>query len=287
MAERRPTMDELAMKQSMANVEALRYSRKRFLWTWLALGLLAFLVGGAAFFALRANDTNLEQTDDIARLARASAHKANQSTDDITAYLRGEQGIAGVPGTNGQDGSPGQPGAGEPGGPGPKGDQGEAGSPGAPGAQGPSGPSGPMGSVGSAGNAGQPGAQGPEGLPGTDATGATGPKGDKGEKGDKGDTGPTGADGPAGPQGPAGSSPAPSTITVAAASANDATAQKNVQATCTSGRVSGGGYAILPANPLIVPTTTSTVGNGWQVTANASAAFTGNWQVFAFALCVS
>ena len=74
-------------------------------------------------------------------------------------------------------------------------------------------------------------------------------------------------------------------VTVAAASANDATAQKNVAATCATGRVTGGGYAIVPATALIVPTTSSTVGNGWQVTANASPAFTGNWQVLAFAIC--
>ena len=61
----------------------LDYSRKRFLWTWIAVGVLAVLTGLALISASRSTDTNLEQTEDIARVADQTADAAQQSADDV------------------------------------------------------------------------------------------------------------------------------------------------------------------------------------------------------------
>ena len=284
-----PTVESLLDKIIDSTKNVVRYMRQRFLWTWFAIGLLAVLTAFSLWLATRSAQTNLDQANDIARIANETADSAKKQSDQTTAYLKGEQGIPGVPGANGVDGTPGQPSsvAGPAGPTGPKGDSGS------PGANGNAGSTGPMGLAGIAGPLGPIGPAGSSGTNGIDGTvgseGPQGPKGDKGNQGDKGDVGAQGPAGPAGPQGPAGPAGASTitTATVAAASANDASPQKNVTATCTSGKVTGGGYAILPATSEIVPTTSSTNGNGWQVTANASPSFTGTWQVLALATCTT
>lgn len=283
MSEPPPTIESLLDKVIDNTKQVVQFMRTRFLWTWAAISLLALLTCFSLLLATRNAETNLEQTDDIARVANTTADSAKKASDQTTAYLKGEQGIPGVPGANGQDGTPGQPSsepgpAGPAGSPGAKGDAGQAGANGTAGSTGLSGAAGPIGPVGIAGASGTNGEAGTVGPKG--ATGDTGPAGSKGDTGPQGPAGATGAQGPPGP------AASITTITVAAASANDAAAQKNVAATCTSGKVSGGGYAILPATSQITPTTSSTVGNGWQVTANADPSFVGNWQVLAFATCV-
>ena len=262
------------------NRQALQYGRHRFLWTWLAVGLLAMLTAVALEVAIRTAHRQNESVKVTASDASATADSAQASNDEVVKYLKGEQGIPGVPGANGTTGSPGLPSS-EPGPEGPRGVAGPAGPAGTAGPAGAAstvpGPAGATGTAGPAGTAGEAGAAGEKG--------AQGPQGAKGEKGDTGPQGPRGDTGAAGPIGPAGPASTITSGTVGAASANDTTAQKNVIATCATGRVTGGGYAIIPATALIVPTTSSTVGNGWQVTANASPAFTGNWQAFAFAVC--
>ena len=119
------TKPDIYEQVSQQNEEVLGYSRKRFLGTWLAIALLAILICLLALTSLRTASTNLDQNEDIARVANKTADEASASTDDITAYLRGEQGIPGVPGANGADGTPGQPSS-EPGPEGPKGAKGDA-----------------------------------------------------------------------------------------------------------------------------------------------------------------
>src|SRR6478672_10391683 len=156
----------------------LHYSRTRLLATWLAIGLLAMLTGIALWLAIENASTNLEQTDDIAKVANKTADSAKKQSDQTVAYMKGEQGIPGVPGSNGVDGTPGLPGGG--------------GAPGEQGAQGPKGETGPQGPQGQQGLAGIPGTGG-EGTPGpvgpTGPAGAKGATGDKGAIGEKGDTG--------------------------------------------------------------------------------------------------
>jgi hypothetical protein len=269
--------DSLLEEVKRGNKATLRYSRSRLLGTWLAVALLALLTCLALVAANRQAETNLKQTDDIAHLANANASEANQDTDDITAYLKGDQGIPGVPGANGQDGAPGLPSSE----PGPPGRQGEKGDPGS---------AGPMGSTGAQGATGTTGLAGPAGSNGEQgATGEAGVQGDQGPKGDKGDAGPQGPQGPAGPQGPPGD-PHITTSVQFGASANDTTAHKVVNATCPTGaRASGGGFAIVPSDPGIEITASSPVGNtGWSATADVLSLPAGtNWQLLAFAICVS
>jgi hypothetical protein len=302
MTEERPSVESLLDKIIDSTRNVVHYMRQRFLWTWFAIGLLAILTSFALILATRTAETNLKQTDDIAKIANTTADSAKAQSDQTTAYLKGEQGIPGVPGANGVDGTPGQPSsvAGPPGPAGPKGSDGSAGSTGPPGSTGSAGPMGPTGAfgaigpvgpTGATGEAGPAGEKGATGVPGATGaqgdTGTQGNKGDTGAQGPKGDVGPQGPAGPVGPQGPVGAAPTITTATVAASSPNDASPQKNVTATCATGKVTGGGYAILPATSEIVPTTSSTNGNGWQVTANASSSFTGTWQVLALATCTT
>ena len=105
MAERPQDPNELLDQLGEQNSDVLQYSRHRFLWTWLALALLAVAMGFTTLLALRSADTNLDQTDDIAKVAHNEAKVANQDVDDIMKFLKGEEGIPGVPGSNGQDGS--------------------------------------------------------------------------------------------------------------------------------------------------------------------------------------
>ena len=277
---------------------ALKWGRTRFLWTWLALALLATATGIALWTGARNAERIDETSEALAREASEDAAAAQESSDEITAYLRGEQGLPGVPGSNGEDGTPGLPGAGgepgEPGEPGPRGERGETGPQGAvglSGTQGPSGTVGPPGGTGPRGETGSPGepglrgSQGPSGergSPGTDGT-----NGKDGANGTDGVNGTTGATGPQGPPGPAAPPTTVATTTVAGASANDTATTKNVQATCTTGQITGGGFAVVPSDPGIIVTASTPIGtSGWQATATVLSLPAGTtWQLFAFATC--
>src|SRR5207344_3418634 len=79
--------------------KAAEDNRRRFLWTWLAMGLLASLIGLTLWLSIRTADSQTE-------LAQKTANQAKQTSDETLAYLRGEQGIPGVPGASGVDGTP-------------------------------------------------------------------------------------------------------------------------------------------------------------------------------------
>lgn len=119
--------------------------------------------------------------------------------------------------------------------------------------------------------------------------GAQGAQGPKGEKGDEGPRGPEGPAGPAGPQGPPGVTPPLSTSITFAASPNNTTTPKVVTATCPAGRATGGGFAVAPSDPGIIPTASSPVGNnGWSATAEVLSLPAGtNWQLLAFVVCIT
>src|SRR4029077_325967 len=125
--------------------EGHRDTRRKFLWTWLAIGILAMLCG----FGVASGLTNAHNRSEDAK-ARAAEVKAQ--SDDIVRFLKGEDGLPGVPGKDGVVGAPGNPGA--QGDPGPRGPAGPKGSTGAKGA------TGATGAVGAVGAAGAPGAQG-------------------------------------------------------------------------------------------------------------------------------
>lgn len=156
-------------------------TRRRFFWTWLALGMLALISGAGVFIGL----TNL---NDRQEKAKETVNAVQTQSDDIVSFLKGDQGLPGVPGANGEIGTPGNPGA--------------RGEPGPPGSEGPKGEMGAKGSTGAVGGAGAPGAPGAAGAAGV--AGERGPAGPAGAKGERGATGPTGATGPIGPAGPAG-----------------------------------------------------------------------------------
>ena len=278
MADTETDPNDLLQQISDNTAKALRYSRLRFLATWLALGLLAILTCAALIAASRGAQTDLQHTEDIAQVADENAAEAQQSTDDVVKYLRGEQGIPGVPGANGVDGTPGQPSSepGPAGSDGPKGDTG---------AMGPIGPTGPQGAAGTVTTSGGTGSEG--------NTGSTGPKGDTGPAGAKGDTGEAGPagtdgkDGAAGPQGPPGVTPPINSTVAIASSANDPNEPKQVTAQCASGRVTGGGFALAPSDPGIIVTASAPNGNGWNVQAEElSLPAATNWQLLTFAVCV-
>jgi hypothetical protein len=197
-----PTVESLLDKVLENTKQVLGFMRRRFLWTWLAISLLALLTAFSLILSTRTAETNLEQTDDIAHVASATANQAKKQSDTTVAYLKGEQGIPGVPGSNGVDGAPGQPGAGHPGPQGPKGDKGNPGQAGPTGPAGPSGAPGIEGPAGTVGQSGPPGETGPAGTNGE--RGLTGSQGAKGDAGAAGAAGMTGSQGPMGPVGPAG-----------------------------------------------------------------------------------
>jgi hypothetical protein len=282
-------LDEIANNTKMA----LRYSRLRFLATWLIVGLLAMLTCIALILAQRNAKVNLKQTDDIARVANVSAKQASttadaaaKQSDDTVKYLKGEQGIPGVPGANGVDGAPGQPSS-QPGPEGPTGPKGDQGTPGSTGANG---PSGPQGLAGIAGPLGPVGAVGPSGTNGLDGiNGTQGPKGEKGDEGPRGTEGPTGPQGPQGPQGPPGDPHNLRSQIAVLASANDTTAHKVVTVQCPAGTtISGGGFATVPSDPGIDVSASNPVGtSGWSSTADVLSLPPGtNWQLLAMAVCV-
>ena len=249
MADDERLLDELGRKP-------LDYSRRRFLGTWLALGTLAILTGVALTLAIRNADTNLEQTDDIARVAQSTADGAQESTDDVVRFLRGEQGIPGVPGANGEDGTPGQPGASaQPGDRGRRARRVPRASRGHPvqrpertarddGGTRQHRPDRHRGSAGTEGPAGRGRHRRPARRTRLN-----------GKEGAAGPAGPQGAQGPPGSPGPPGG--APNTSIAVGSSANDTTTSKSVQVTCPAGRASGGGYAVVPSDPGLIVTASS------------------------------
>ena len=94
-----------------------------------------------------------------------------------------------------------------------------------------------------------------------------------------------GPQGPAGPQGPTG--PAALPTTAVGASANDPNSPKTANASCPSGRVTGGGYAVVPNDPGIIVTASAPVGvTGWSATATElSLPAATPWQLLVFAVC--
>ena len=271
---------DLAERMDAQARRTLEYGRHRFLWTWLCMGALALLIGVALEVSV---NTAKKQNETVAMTADTANTKADANTasnEEITKYLKGEQGIPGVPGANGKNGAPGQPGSVPsdlP--PGPAGPPGKAGS------EGPVGPAGAIGAPGVTGPTGEPGAPGGSGTAGEPgAAGEPGPKGDTGPAGAKGATGATGAQGPPGP-----AAAAPTTAIALNATANDTVPSKQVTATCTTGRATGGGFAVVPSTAGIVVTASSPVGNtGWSGTAEAGTVAPGtNWQLLVFAVCLS
>jgi hypothetical protein len=268
-------------------------TNKRFYWTWLLGGLVALMSAIAIILGVNASDENADQ-------AKLIAESAQQQTDDISAYLRGEQGLPGVPGANGESGTPGLPGqSGEPGPqgpegpPGPPGDRGEQGAPGQTGSAGPIGPngtSGQTGSVGATGPAGQPGERGAQGS--TGARGAQGQSGPDGNPGPVGATGTQGMPGPSGPQGPPGPAGTVSAGISTADSAIDGISVKRVSAQCGLGSaVIGGGWTVTPeADPLqpqnqVYANLSQPSGNGWLVQVEATTLNATNWGIRVFAIC--
>ena len=279
MAAEQPDPDQLVdeiRKQGKAN---LHYARSRLLATWMAVALLAVLTCLAWFALARNAKTDNDQTEDIAMLASDTADEASATSDDIVSYMQGESGLPGVPGTSGEDGEPGLPSSE----PGPEGPPGERGQPGTPGVAGIAGPTGAMGA---------PGPLGPIGPSGTGPPGEKGEQGAKGEKGDEGARGPQGPQGVAGPAGPAGVAPPfqpPNTSIAIGQSVNDPNTPKTANATCPSGRASGGGFALVPSDPGLIVTASSPVGNnGWSVTVEElSFPAADSWQALVFVICVS
>lgn len=192
----------------------LWYSRTRFLWTWIALSLLAMLIGFGAFTVthIQANvNTNAKRIALGNRLASLTANntavKAQETSDKntetnkrVVSFLKGERGLSGVPGSNGTPGTPGKPGL--RGGNGPQGAKGDKGDPGATGQAGQPGATGSRGDTGSSGSSGSTGETGPKGDSGSSGKdGATGSQGAIGVEGIAGVAGPPGPAGPAGPSG--------------------------------------------------------------------------------------
>jgi hypothetical protein len=294
MATPDPPPDPLQQLAAL-NKQVLRYSRHRFLGTWLALGCLALLTCAALLLAGR---VARDQTD-AAQLAADHAHKtassANDKSNDIYLYLRGERGLPGVPGANGKDGAPGQPGSNPaalpPGPAGPKGAKGDAGAAGAPGATGAVGATGAAGVPGTTGPAGATGEIGPtgatgdQGVPGaTGDQGAQGIQGIRGAKGEKGDTGPQGPPGVAGPQGSAGVS---SVTVVKQVDGPDTTPAKLLTVDCPGGMAAiSGGFSNQPADPHLVVQADGPAPDdrGWLIGVVSHGA-TLAWQVTAFAVC--
>ena len=255
--------------------ETLRYSRERFLGTWLALSLLALLAGLALWLSIDTAREQDDQTEEVAMQASETADGAQQSSEEIVSYMQGDSGLPGVPGEDGQEGEPGLPSS-EPGPQGEPGEQGEPGTPGAAGTAGPMGVAGTAGSPGPAGPAGPVGPRGPQGPRG---------EGERGAQGARGPQGPQGAQGPPGGTGP----PGQTTTSIAIGqTANDPNTPKSATATCPAGRATGGGFALVPSDPGLIVTASSPVGNtGWNVTVEElSFPAADSWQAFVFVTCL-
>lgn len=275
--------EDLATKMDDQARRTLEYGRHRFLWTWLCMALLALLIGLALLVSVDTAKNQNETVKMTADTANAKSDANTASNEEITKYLKGEQGIPGVPGANGKNGAPGQPGSVPsdlpPGPIGPKGATGATGSPGVmgePGLEGPAGVPGPAGNSGVAGEIGAPGEIGP--------AGAQGPKGEKGEKGDTGLQGPEGISGPTGPQGPPGTSASFNPQFISGFNGPNDISQKAVTVACPSGtKAIGGGFSV----PLGVEVTSSkSVVDGWNVTAVATTIAPGtSWTLNGTVVC--
>ena len=274
--------DELLGRVTEGNESTLRYSRQRFLGTWLALAGLALLASLALWLGIDAS----HQAEQLADQADVKASDAQQSTDDVVKFLRGEQGIPGVPGADGEDGTPGQPGSAGSGAAGPSGQQGD---------RGPQGPPGPVGQagVGATGTTGLPGEQGGTGAQGpAGAKGDTGPAGPRGETGARGQAGQNGqdgtngADGAVGPQGPVG--PPRQFSVVTATSESSPFEPKTVQVSCATGQVVGGGYTTAPQTALRLVASWPQGPVTWTIIVeNAEFPPDVAWSVTAWAVCAT
>ena len=170
-----------------------------------------------------------------------------------------------------------------------KGSAGPVGSTGSTGPQGPKGdpgdPGGPVGPAGPAGSAGADGAIGPQGPAGAAGPqGPAGPTGATGATGPQGPAGATGATGPQGPQGPQGS--VSSVAIVSLASASDSKSPKSISASCSTGKMIGGGANITANSSVVALTASFPAGaNLWTATARETAATNTSWSVSAYVLC--
>ena len=173
-----------------------------------------------------------------------------------------------------------------------KGSAGPVGSTGSTGPQGPKGdpgdPGGPVGPAGPAGSAGADGAIGPQGPAGAAGPqGPAGPTGATGAIGPQGPAGPTGATGATGPQGPQGPQGSVSSVTIVSlASASDSKSPKSISASCSTGKMIGGGANITANSSVVALTASFPAGaNLWTATARETAATNTSWSVSAYVLC--
>lgn len=294
MPDPKPNPDELLDQIHTMTSQTLKYSRARFLATWLAVALLACLTSLALVIAANTARRQNDAVQVSADSAKVTADTAVASNEEIVKYLKGEQGIPGVPGANGKNGAPGQPGSVPsdlP--PGPAGPKGEKGSPGTQGPAGASGVDGLTGQMGATGLSGTPGTAGETGQAG--ATGPAGPKGDKGDTGPVGLQGPEGISGPIGPPGPAGPAGAAGVthtqVIVATSPGSATTGNQNVTATCPAGMMRlGGGFDTSPTTTQIA-ILLSLPGIGtqdWTVVAGNNGLAPGTaWSVQAYVVCGS
>src|SRR5262245_58191333 len=111
MPQVRATESKVYEQLEASHRSTLGYSRRRFLWTWLAVALLAILVALAVWLSVETAKRQNATTTDLANTADNSAGRANDKTNNVYLYLRGERGLPGVPGADGKPGTPGQPGS--------------------------------------------------------------------------------------------------------------------------------------------------------------------------------
>ena len=283
-----PDANELLDEINRNTHQTLKYSRRRFLGTWLAVALMSILIALALWLSVNTAHRQNQTAHLTASSAKETAKGAQESTDQIVLYLQGKQGLPGVPGANGKNGAPGQPGSVPselP--PGPKGDTGARGAAGPAGSAGPAGAAGTPGADGTTGPAGPSGAAGETGSAGE--KGPTGEAGAKGEKGEKGATGATGAQGPPGAPGPQGPAGLTKVQTVIATSANNDAPVKQVTATCPTGTLPlGGGFQWVPTTEQIAAVASFPQGNGWFIEVHTVGLTTTlTWETTAYVVCGS
>lgn len=272
--------DDLSEKMDEQARRTLAYGRNRFLWTWLCMALLALLIGVALEISAKTAKNQNETVKVTADTANGKADANKKTNDEITKYLKGEQGIAGVPGANGKDGAPGQPGSIPsdlpPGPAGPAGPRGPKGTSGPSGVPGNTGPAGESGQTGNTGAVGPTGAQGESGL--------VGPKGDTGLQGPEGISGPQGPVGPVGPTGPAGTSAKFSPQFIGGTSNNDDLSPKSIVVACPSGTKAIGGGFNVPSGIEVIQS--QSVVDGWSVVAVATTIAPGKlWTLHGSVVC--
>ncbi len=87
--------------------QTLKYSRRRFLGTWLAVALMSILIALALWLSVTTAHRQNQTAHLTASSAKQKATTAQESSDQIVLYLQGKQGLPGVPGANGKDGNAG------------------------------------------------------------------------------------------------------------------------------------------------------------------------------------